>query len=269
MSNIVIQGQGVVGLATERLLRFCSSVDRIEFDDPPKRIYADNWDDADWNIICVPTPLSSLDQQSLEIKSVVDAVVNAQSRGFTGTYVIRSTLSLDTIGSFDWLGEKLIIWPEFVRADHWEQDAVNPKLMLFGGEDSVRFSNLFGMMPRTHMMHVSPRTAVLIKLAVNAFLATKVTFANQMHALCQEHGIDYALLEEAFKHESRLGKTHWSVPGPDGQMGFGGACLPKDTAALMHELELAGLDVGFFRSLFDINNKVRNDSTLWQLAHGE
>lgn len=257
MSNVVIQGQGIVGLSTERLLRFHTDIERIEFDDPPKKIRAGNWQEAEWTIICVPTPLSNTSGPMLDVKSVVDAVVTAQTCGFSGTYIIRSTLSLDAMDTFDWLGDRLIIWPEFVRAQHWEQDAVDPSIMIFGGDRGQEFANNFGIMPRTKDFYVSTRIAVLVKLAVNAFLSTKVTFANQIYALCQEHGVDYGVVRDILEKEPRLGTSHWQVPGPDGQFGFGGVCLPKDLIGLLNDFESVGLNAEFFENIIKINEGFR------------
>lgn len=262
MSKIIIQGCGTVGLATERFLRFHVDKASIEFHDPAKDLRTDSWTDADWCIICVPTPLSNHSPYTLDIEAVIDAVVTAQNHGFLGTFVMRSTLPLDHMSVFDWLGDRLLIWPEFIRAQHWEEDAVRPRMILLGGGRTHEFARLLGPVPGAEKIHVSPRQAVLVKLATNAFLATKVTFANQIHDLCQYHGLDYGKVQQALAQEGRLGSTHWQVPGPDGLFGFGGACLPKDTVSLMSDLAVAGIETRFFESMLDFNERRRNERSL-------
>ena len=68
----------------------------------------------------------------------------------------------------------------------------------------------------------------------NSFLATKVSFANEMKMICDKMNIDYDKVVEYSTYDDRLGKSHWAVPGPDGKLGFGGSCFPKDINALIH-----------------------------------
>ena len=73
----------------------------------------------------------------------------------------------------------------------------------------------------------------MVKYFTNCFLATKVSFANEMKVLCDEIDIDYDKVVEYATYDERLGKSHWAVPGPDGKLGFGGSCFPKDINALI------------------------------------
>ena len=73
----------------------------------------------------------------------------------------------------------------------------------------------------------------MVKYITNAFLATKVSFSNEMYELCKKLEIDYDKVIEYSKQDVRLGNSHWQVPGPDGDFGFGGHCLPKDLNALI------------------------------------
>ena len=65
-------------------------------------------------------------------------------------------------------------------------------------------------------------------------LAIKVVANNEYKQLADRLGVDWAAITDIARTDYRLGATHWSVPGPDGEPGFGGACFPKDTAALCH-----------------------------------
>ena len=73
----------------------------------------------------------------------------------------------------------------------------------------------------------------MVKYMTNTFLATKVSFANEMFEICERLGIDYDKVTEYATYDERLGKSHWAVPGPDGHYGFGGSCFPKDINALI------------------------------------
>ena len=65
--------------------------------------------------------------------------------------------------------------------------------------------------------------------------------------------------KEVLKVDSRLGHTHFDVPGPDGKFGFGGKCFPKDTRLLLQFLKNQELDFSLMQTVLEINSKIRND----------
>ena len=73
----------------------------------------------------------------------------------------------------------------------------------------------------------------MVKYVTNTFLATKVSFANEMYQICEGLNVDYDKVVEYALYDERLGKSHWAVPGPDGDFGYGGHCFPKDVKALI------------------------------------
>jgi UDPglucose 6-dehydrogenase len=74
----------------------------------------------------------------------------------------------------------------------------------------------------------------MAKYIINTFLATKVIFMNEMAQLAEASGLRWDTIRNLIAlDERRVGNSHTQVPGPDGQYGFGGACFPKDTAALL------------------------------------
>jgi UDPglucose 6-dehydrogenase len=79
----------------------------------------------------------------------------------------------------------------------------------------------------------SSTIAELVKYTTNCFLATKVSFANEIKQVCDSLDVDYDKVVEYAIKDKRLGGSHWSVPGPDGLLGFGGSCFPKDLNALL------------------------------------
>jgi len=88
--------------------------------------------------------------------------------------------------------------------------------------------------PDATIVKTGSKTAEMVKYMTNTFLATKVSFANEMYNICSRLDIDYDKVVEYSTYDERLGKSHWAVPGPDGKMGFGGSCFPKDINALIH-----------------------------------
>jgi UDPglucose 6-dehydrogenase len=86
-------------------------------------------------------------------------------------------------------------------------------------------------------MHCTISEAALAKYTINSFLATKVAFMNEIYEIAAAGGMDYNKVAQMVTLDTRIGRSHMQVPGPDGSFGFGGACFPKDTSALLKYAE--------------------------------
>jgi UDPglucose 6-dehydrogenase len=88
----------------------------------------------------------------------------------------------------------------------------------------------------------------------------KVTFMNDFKALADVHNIEFDKLTELSVFDDRIGHTHMKVPGPDGQAGWGGACFPKDVAAIIMEAIDQGVDFELMDRVESINKKQRKNN---------
>lgn len=242
MVNAIISGYGYVGKATELILSEKSdSIGMVEIQDPALDLHARSWRDADYHFVCVPTPSVkvSYGHAQHDIKHVKDAVSFANSNGFRGVTVVRSTMSPLDCDVVQGLARDLVVWPEFLRQASWRKDAVSPPMSVMGGENARRLkSEIRGMDP---IITPDARSACMVKIALNSYLAMRVIVAHDLMKACDEIGVDWNLINGCMKTDPRIGPSHWDQPGPDGKMGFGGACLPKDCDALaylMSELEM-------------------------------
>jgi len=110
-------------------------------------------------------------------------------------------------------------------------------------------------------------TAEMVKYFTNCFLATKVGFANEMKQICDQHTIDYDKVVEYALYDKRIGTSHLSTPGPDGKMGFGGSCFPKDLNALVVVAKQCGVDPKILQAVWEKNLEVRPEKD-WELLKG-
>lgn len=130
--------------------------------------------------------------------------------------------------------------PEFLRAGEGVADFLDPDRVVVGA-DSERARNALRRLYRplalkgVSFVFCSPESAELAKHASNAFLATKVAFANEIADLCEREGADVRDVVRGMGLDARIGSEHLH-PGA----GFGGPCLPKDAAALVHSAREAG-----------------------------
>ena len=103
-------------------------------------------------------------------------------------------------------------------------------------------------------------SASLIKYTINSFLATKVVFFNEMFDLFNKMqvGENWENFISFISKDDRIGDSHMMVPGHDGRMGFGGACFPKDTSAIIKYANSLGVDLRILESVIKKNNEIRS-----------
>lgn len=249
----IISGYGYVGRATE-LVALQNGVlhNDIEINDPYQSKSATHWQAAKYHYICTPTPLS--DTNTHDLSSVIDALSVAAAAGFNGITVIRSTMSptdYDVLNTAD----NTIVWPEFLRKSSWNTDALNPLMSIIGGNNVDEFLSDHCKLP----MHCigDARTACMAKLAVNSYLAARTVVLHDIRKTCDALQINWNGVKTTLESDPRLGKGYWEQPGPDGEYGFGGGCLPKDTAAMSTLISHNGITDSYATWAIAKNTKIR------------
>ncbi len=145
--------------------------------------------------------------------------------------------------------------PEFLREGSAVQDFTHPNRVIIGAW-TTRAANILSdiysplYLNETPMVKTSVETAELIKYAANAFLATKISFINDIAALCEAVGADVQVVARGIGLDRRIGDKFLHA-GP----GYGGSCFPKDTRALLHFAAESGVDLGIVRSVIEINDR--------------
>ena len=107
------------------------------------------------------------------------------------------------------------------------------------------------------------KEAEMIKMFKNCFLATKVSFCNEMSLFCEHKGINYENVRRLAANDDRILHSHTTVPGPDGKRGFGGTCFPKDTSSLRYEIKQSGLEPYIMNAIIERNEKVDRPEKDW------
>ena len=128
--------------------------------------------------------------------------------------------------------------PEFLREGTAVADSLHPERIVVGADDQAAAAKVGDLFAGTHapLLITDAATAETIKYASNAFLATKLSFVNAVAGLCEAVGADVRDVILGLGYDKRIG-FEYLRPGP----GWGGSCLPKDTRALVHIAEQAGL----------------------------
>ena len=144
--------------------------------------------------------------------------------------------------------------PEFLREGSAIQDFMRPDRVVIGTESEHARGVLAALyrplyLLETPMVFTSLETAELIKYAANAFLATKITFINEMADLCEAVGADVQDIARGIGLDGRIGRKFLHA-GP----GFGGSCFPKDCQALVRSAELAETKLGIVETVLRVND---------------
>jgi len=248
--KIGIAGYGYVGQAHEAALK---DYHEILIRDPALGHYAD-LQHADAIIICVSTPQH--ESGVCNINNVYDIVSNAPPVPI----LIKSTISLEgwDVIRTEFISANLTFSPEFLRAATALEDFANTKHFMMGG-DNVGFwaQLLIDAMGDISVSNASVAELILTKYFRNAFLATKVTFFNQMYDLCKAAGIDYDPVAIGVGMDPRIGDSHIQVTE---MRGYGGHCFPKDMNALVNTAKAyKNADLGLINQSINYNNNLRKD----------
>ena len=209
---------------------------------------------AEFVYLCVPTPqsddgsadLSYIRAAAAEIGPLLapeTIVVNKSTVPVGSTRVVEEVLGRDDV--------RVVSNPEFLREGSAVHDSLNPDRIVIGSHDQVAAARVAGLFSalRAPVIVTDPSSAETIKYASNAFLATKVTFANAVANVCEAVGADVRDVLLGMGYDKRIG-FEFLKPGP----GYGGSCFPKDTRALIRIAEDAGYDFGLLRGVDEVND---------------
>jgi UDPglucose 6-dehydrogenase len=287
MANIAVIGAGYVGLTTAACLAHlghdvvCADIDQAKIDllnagripireEGLEEIVVNELDsgrlrfvlgaanacaDADYHYLCVPTPsgpdgaadLTYLEAAAAEIGPVLrpgSVIVNKSTVPVGTTTVVDDIIRRDDIS--------VVSNPEFLREGTAVHDFLHPDRVVIGGSDhdaAVRVSGLYSKLAAPIVI-CDAVSAELIKYASNAFLATKLTFVNEMANLCEKVGADIDDVMLGMGYDARIGRS-FLKPGP----GWGGSCFPKDTAAMVRIAADAGAELDFIERVIALNDR--------------
>jgi len=255
--KIILAGYGFVGKAVKNAFKNKHQIDIVD----PK--YSSNkikdFMDADGLMICVNTPSNK--DGSCDISNVLDVL---DQTPIHIPIMIKSTLTPDNAEKIlnRYPDHSIVFCPEFLRKISANDDFINQKYIIIGGDDPLDFWQLLfkETLPNLKIVHTcSEQEACLVKYAINSFLATKVSFFNHIYDICQTANLDFSSVRQLICQDQRIGTGHSMVPGLDGERGWGGHCFPKDTQALIHYVHSLGQNFDLLESTIEYNNRIKNE----------
>lgn len=206
----------------------------------------------DLGFICVPTP--QLEDGRCDVSAVRAAY--GYWRNSVKHWCVKSTVE---IGTTDSLGPNACFGPEYYGETINHPLAESCPFVILGGppETTRAFATAWSLVTNsyTRIYQTDARTAELCKLMENAWIATKVSFCNQFYDLAELAGTDWHELRELWLADPRVSRSHTYVY-PENR-GFGGKCLPKDTANLCAWSRAQGHPADLLEAVRDYNAELR------------
>jgi nucleotide sugar dehydrogenase len=284
--NVGIIGQGFVGTAVMTELSKTFSVFAYDKDSSKSIITNGFVDKKNIDIkmlvencevifVCVPTPMFEDGECDLRIvESVIEDIAKeAEFQNRKVITIIKSTVPPGTTERLNGLSHNVGVTfsPEFLTEANAIKDFENQTRVVLGIDyleyvEPVREIFEKGL-PNAELIIINSKEAEMTKYTTNLFLATKVSFFNDIYSLCEKLDINYNDVIEATLHDPRIGKSHYNVPGPDGDRGFGGHCFPKDINAILHIAQKMGLGLPTITGAQVTNMIVRKDKD-WEAMEG-
>ena len=269
--KIGIVGQGFVGTAVNEGLKqhfqtetydiakdsTCKSIDELVIK-------------SDVVFVCLPTPMKENGECYLGILEEVLSDLDYINR--CKTIVVKSTIPPGTTEKFNEIYKNIdiVFNPEFLTEANSIEDFKNQNRIIIGGPRpaTTKVRRIFAKaFPKVPIIKTGSTTAEMVKYFLNSFLATKVSFANEMYQICEGLNIDYDKVTEYAQYDERLGKSHLNVPGPDGDFGYGGHCFPKDVKALIQVAQELDITPKMLLATNSKNNDVRKNRD-WEKQKG-
>lgn len=225
--------------------------------------------------IAVPTPM---DLASGEIdSSIMDFVIDKLAACDTeAVIVVKSTVIPSILSGYrdKYPQLRIVMNPEFLTERNALEDFRNQNRIILGGDpdDTMKVGAFYKENGYENVVqrHMSLEAASLVKYLGNTFLATKLSFMNEWYCLAKSVGLEeeWSSIVEAFLDDQRIGRSHTQVPGPEGSLGWGGKCFPKDLNALVKYAEFqSGMDMTMLKAAWKTNLKVRTDKD-WEAIEG-
>lgn len=229
--------------------------------------YTEALTDAQFVFICVGTPSGVDGEADLQYVRMAAQSV-AQHMTHSLVIINKSTVP---VGTGDWVADivkrsqpkpiafDVVSCPEFTREGSALYDFMNPDRVVVGSTNRAAAEKVAQLhLPlRTRIILTDLRTAEMIKYASNAFLATKISFINEIATICEKLGADVQEVAVGMGYDKRIGAAFLNAG-----LGYGGSCFPKDVKALEHMALVQGSHPSLLRAVIDINRDARRWAVL-------
>lgn len=300
LMNIGVIGQGFVGNAIARAFNVAYAHEKVHSVETYDKYVSDRTSlpldelvaKSDVVFVCVPSPMRMDDGgcDTSIVEQVFHDIAGPASSKFSGggrrtVAIVKSTVPPGTTDALQERhrahGVDVVFSPEFLNARSAFEDFISQDHVILGGEDDATLdavAHLYAssILPDAQYVKTSAKCAEAVKYIKNCFFAAKVSIANEMFQVCDALGVSYDEAIAMAQLDDRVGWEHWKVPGPTPgvgpwagrpMMGWGGACLAKDSAAFRKLAKGLGVKTTMMDAAWEKNLEVRPERD-WEYLQG-
>jgi len=227
--------------------------------------YQEGLDGTEFVFVAVNTPPGHAGEADM---TYARAAAHSIAENLTSPAIVVNKSTMP-IGTGDWVQGVLARYgtvatavvsnPEFLREGAAVADFNRPDRVVLGADDPAaaeKVAELYSPL-KAPIVITDLRTAEMVKYASNAFLATKISFINEIASICEAMGADVKQVARGMGLDARIGSAFL-----DAGIGFGGSCFPKDVQALAHMAALSGCHPQLLRAVLEINGDARRSIIL-------
>jgi UDPglucose 6-dehydrogenase len=216
--------------------------------------------------LCLPT-LFDENKKEYNKDAIHEICESLVKNNYIGIVVLKSTVEPSTTDNLAIkYNLKFVFNPEFLTSTRAFEDFHNQKHIVLGKSNMIidEDMDVLESFYRSNYpdAKISKTTAInseSMKIFCNSFYSVKVQFFNELFLLCQKNNANYNEIVELMLKNGWINEMHTKVPGPDGQLSYGGACFPKDTNALLNYMIKNNSDCAVLKAVIDERNKFRSD----------
>tara|TARA_R100001369_G_scaffold17444_1_gene32786 strand:+ start:2371 stop:3213 length:843 start_codon:yes stop_codon:yes gene_type:complete len=229
--------------------------------------------ECDYVFVCVPTPMNPDGSINLDIvHKALQEIEFYIKWNKDNILILKSTMIPGTVEALQYKYPTLniVFNPEFLTERTAKLDFLTQARIILGGDKrhTTKVKQLFEeRFMHSYVIETDTTTAEMVKYMNNVFFASKVSIMNEFKQVCDSVGADWGVALKGFTADGRIGDSHLNVPGPDGKMGFGGSCFPKDINAFISLAESYDVDVHTIKGAWATNLEVRPEKD-WEELKG-
>ena len=260
--QIGIVGNGFVGDAIYQGMKNHFDILVYDVDSTRSLNTLEEVDKSDIVFVGVPTPMT--EEGTFDV-SILNSAISNLTPG--KIIIVKSTVTPDfaqqLVDKFP--KHSLIFNPEFLTERTAVWDFQNPSRIVIGGtnEESIKeVEKMYRIVFPSRLIPIIKtdiKTACFIKYLSNCFFAAKISLMNEFKQISDATGIDWAVAMNGLISSGHVNPMHTKVPGPDGDIGFGGKCFPKDINAFISYSNKMNIDPKMLKAAWDKNLEVRKD----------
>lgn len=250
--KINLYGYGFVGKAHYSILNKNYQLNVI---DPKYPDLEQKEFEPDCAIVCVSTPQS--EDGACDMKNIFDVLETVSE---SVPVLIKSTISLEGWKTIKdrFPKHSVNFSPEFLREATYLDDFENMNTMYLSEDRATWWAKIFNPF-WDDLQFVVGRSEelIMVKYFRNSYHAVKVSFFNQVYDLCEKSGLDFEEVRAGITQDTRIGDSHSFVTQ---ERGFGGHCLPKDSAAIVKTADDYDIDLSVIKNAREYNYKIRKNT---------